>query len=91
MSLPDISKLSGLSINGVNLWGDHKSIEAAMRWEHSHATIGDVRTNLSHFRDNLTEAVMALMAAELVLSHTGHEGSLVLMQVRAVIAKAGAA
>ena len=50
-SLPDISKLSGLSINGVNLWGDRKSIEAAMRWEHSHATIDDVRTQLRHWRD----------------------------------------
>lgn len=51
MNLPDISKLSGLSVNGVNLWGDNKSIEAALRWEHSHGTIGDVRTNLSHWRD----------------------------------------
>ena len=46
---------------------------------------------IQSLRDNLTEAVVALMAAELVLSHTGHEGSLVLMQVRAVIAKSDGA
>lgn len=42
---------AGLSVGGVNLWGDNKSIEAAMRWEHDHSIIGDIRTNLSHWRD----------------------------------------
>lgn len=42
---------AGLSIDGVNVWGSPDSIKAVIGWQHSHATIDGVRTNLHHWRD----------------------------------------
>ena len=42
---------SALSVSGFNLFGDSKSIKAAQEWLHSHSQIGDLKTNLRHWRD----------------------------------------
>lgn len=42
---------AGLSIGGVTVWGNPDDIKAVMEWQHSHATIADVRTNLRHWRE----------------------------------------
>lgn len=42
---------AGLSIGGVTVWGDPDDIQAVMNWQHSHATIDDVRANLRHWRE----------------------------------------
>lgn len=39
------------SCNGINLFGDRKSIDAAAAAFHSHAQISDLKTNLRHWRD----------------------------------------
>lgn len=42
---------AGLSIDGVNVWGESDAIKVVMAWQHSHSTIDDVRTNLQHWRE----------------------------------------
>lgn len=42
---------SAISCNGVNLFGDKKSIDAAVTAFHSHSQIDDLKTNLRHWRD----------------------------------------
>ena len=42
---------AGLSVGGVNVWGEPEDIKAVMEWQHSHATIDDVRTSLRHWRE----------------------------------------
>lgn len=42
---------AGLSMDGVNVWGSPDSIKAVMTWQHSHATVDGLRTNLRHWRD----------------------------------------
>lgn len=66
---------AGLSIGGVNVWGEPDDIKAVMAWQHSHATIDDVRTNLRHWREEcgkvhakLAEATGALKSVGLVVS-----------------------
>jgi hypothetical protein len=39
------------SCNGVNLFGDRKSIDAVAVAFHSHAQIAELQTNLRHWRD----------------------------------------
>lgn len=42
---------AGLSIGGVNVWGEPASIKAVLEWQHSHSVIDEIRTNLRHWRD----------------------------------------
>lgn len=42
---------SAYSCNGVNLFGDRKSISAAVDAFHSHAQIDTLKTQLRHWRD----------------------------------------
>jgi hypothetical protein len=39
------------SCNGVNLFGDRKSIEAAMAAFHSHGQIAELKTQIRHWRE----------------------------------------
>lgn len=41
----------GYSSNGINLWGDRKSIDAVCDAFHSHGQIDELRRNLRHWRD----------------------------------------
>lgn len=43
--------LAGLSTNGINVWGNPSDIKTVMRALYSDSIIGDVRTNLAHWRD----------------------------------------
>lgn len=57
---------SAYSCNGVNLFGDHKSIKAAVRAFHSHSQIDDLQRNLRHWRDEcgkLHSQIAALRSA----------------------------
>lgn len=42
---------SAYSCNGINLFGDRKSIDAAVRAFHSHGQIDDLKTQLRHWRE----------------------------------------
>jgi hypothetical protein len=47
------SAMAGYSCNGINLWGDKKSIDAAFEAFHSHSQIGDLKRDLRHWRDEV--------------------------------------
>ena len=42
---------AGLSFNGINLFGDPKSIDAAKTAFHSHGQIDSLKTQLRHWRE----------------------------------------
>lgn len=48
---PNTRDMCGFGVSGVTVFGTRESIKAAMAWEHSHATIEDIRTNLRHWRE----------------------------------------
>ncbi len=43
--------LCGFSTNGINVWASPDDIQSVMAWQHSHATIEVIRTNLRHGRE----------------------------------------
>lgn len=43
--------LCGFSTSGITVWGNPSSIQVVIGWQHSHATIEDVRTQVRHWRE----------------------------------------
>ncbi len=74
---------AGLSIGGMNVWGEPDDIRAVMEWKHSHDTIDDIRTNARHWREEcgkvnarLDEALGALKRVASVLEDRSPDFSL---------------
>lgn len=53
----------GYSCNGVNIFGDRKSIKAAMAAFHSHDQIDALKTQLRHWREQCGKLEARLKAA----------------------------
>lgn len=80
---PELKTLAGLSTAGINVWGSPTDIKSVMDWEHSHATIDDVRTNLRHWSEEcgkvhakLAEATGALKRVAMTLEDRSPDFSL---------------